>query len=128
MEASKSADCCLSFKFLTKYFLLSTELLTYTTSDCLFSKWMYNIVTKIGDGNLGWIEQKPFDRIILTAATKKLSKEITEQIKNNGIIVAPMIISNEKQILKKFIKKNNKIIEKEIANVMFVPNLKGVKK
>ena len=31
-----------------------------------------NIVTKLGDGNKGWIEQKPFDRIIITAATKIL--------------------------------------------------------
>ena len=29
-----------------------------------------NIVTKFGDGNLGWKEQIPFDRIIFTAATR----------------------------------------------------------
>ena len=32
-----------------------------------------NIVTKHGDGNLGWNEQAPFDRIIITAATEKIS-------------------------------------------------------
>ena len=87
---------------------------------------LYNVVTKIGDGNLGWKEQMPFDRIILTAATKKLSTEIIKQIKDNGIIIAPMIINNEKQILKKFIKINNKIIEKNITDVKFVPNLSGI--
>ena len=68
----------------------------------------------------------PFDRIILTAATKKLSTEIIKQIKDNGIIIAPMIINNEKQILKKFTKINNKIIEKNITDVKFVPNLSGI--
>ena len=31
-----------------------------------------NIVTKHGDGNLGWNEQVPFDRIIFTAATNEI--------------------------------------------------------
>ena len=86
-----------------------------------------NIVTKVADGNKGWVEQRPFDRIIITAATKNLSKEIIHQIKNNGIIVVPIIIDNNKQVLKKFIKKNNKLIEKNITEVSFVPNLSGVK-
>ena len=85
-----------------------------------------NIVTKYADGNLGWPEQIPFDRIIFTAATKKISNSIFNHIENKGIIVAP-IINNNNQVLMKFIKKNNKIIEEEIANVIFVPNLKGVK-
>ena len=32
-----------------------------------------NIVTKHADGNLGWKEQIPFDRIIFTAAVKEIS-------------------------------------------------------
>ena len=88
---------------------------------------IYNIVTKHADGNLGWPEQIPFDRIIFTAATKKISNLIFDHIKNNGIIVAPIINKNN-QVLKKFIKKNTEIVEEEIANVVFVPNLKGVKK
>ena len=86
-----------------------------------------NIVSKVGDGNNGWIEQKPFDRIIITAATKSLSNEIKDQLKDNGIIVAPMKLNNGKQVLKKFIKKNNFFEEKKIADVSFVPNLKGIK-
>lgn len=84
-----------------------------------------NIVTKHDDGNLGWVEQIPFDRIIITAATKKISKTIFDSIGENGIIVCPMI-ENEKQILKKFIKKNNKLISQNISEVLFVPNLSGI--
>ena len=68
-----------------------------------------NIVSKHADGNLGWKEQIPFDRIIFTAATKEISNSIINHIKEKGIIVAPMI-NNDKQILTKFIKKNNKLI------------------
>ena len=85
-----------------------------------------NIVTKFADGNLAWKEQIPFDRIIFTAATKNISPNLFNQISNNGIIVAP-IIENSQQILKKFTKKDNKIIVEKLTNVLFVPNLDGVK-
>ena len=85
-----------------------------------------NIVSKHGDGNLGWSEQIPFDRIIFTAATKEITKNLFSHIKENGIIVAPIIVNSSK-VLKKYIKKNNKIQEEDITDVVFVPNLKGTK-
>ena len=84
-----------------------------------------NIVTKFADGNLGWKEQIPFDRIIFTAATNKISSNFFNQISNNGIVVAP-IIEGSKQILKKYTKKDNEIIIEKLINVLFVPNLDGV--
>ena len=53
-------------------------------------------------------------------------EELTASIKENGIIVAPIIV-NSSQVLKKYIKKNNKIQEEDITDVVFVPNLKGTK-
>ena len=85
-----------------------------------------NIVTKHADGNLGWKEQIPFDRIIFTAATKKISETIFNHIQENSIIVAPMI-NNDNQILTKFIKKNNTLDKQKISDVLFVPNISGVK-
>ena len=84
-----------------------------------------NIVTKHADGNLGWKEQIPFDRIIFTAAINEISNNFFDHIDENGIIVAP-IVSSSKQILKKFTKKNNAILTEVLAEVLFVPNLKGV--
>ena len=85
-----------------------------------------NIVSKHADGNLGWKEQIPFDRIIFTAATNKLPKIFINHISDEGIIVAP-IIDGSKQVLNKYTKKNNKIIIEKLSNVLFVPNLDGVK-
>jgi len=83
-----------------------------------------NIVSKHADGNLGWKEQIPFDRIIITAATPNISKEITSQIAEGGIIVSPMIQKN-KQLIVKY-KKVNNVLESEIFDdVLFVPNLSG---
>jgi protein-L-isoaspartate(D-aspartate) O-methyltransferase len=86
-----------------------------------------NIVTRFADGNLGWQEQIPFDRIIFTAATKEILPNFFNQISDNGIVIAP-IIKDSKQILKKYTKKRNQIIIKELSNVLFVPNLEGIKK
>ena len=83
-----------------------------------------NIVTRYQDGNEGWIEQIPFDRVIFTAATKNLSEKIFSHITDNGIIVCP-IIKNDTQILTKYIKKNGKISYEEHDKVLFVPNLEG---
>ena len=85
-----------------------------------------NIVTKHGDGNLGWKEQIPFDRIIFTAATLNIPKNIFHHLKDGGILIAP-IINKSKQTLIKYTKKDNKIFKEEISEVLFVPNIEGIK-
>ena len=83
-----------------------------------------NIVSKYADGNLGWKEQIPFDRIIITAATPFISNEIESQINEGGIIVAPMIMKN-KQVIVKYKKIGNKLESQIYDDVLFVPNLSG---
>ena len=98
----------------------------YEGSNNIFEKLkLTNIVSKYDDGNNGWVEQIPFDRIIFTAASKKINNEIFSHIENEGIIVSP-IVKNNKQILVRYIKQNNKIISEEYDDVLFVPNLQGV--
>ena len=83
-----------------------------------------NIVPKYADGNLGWKEQIPFDRIIITAATTSISKEIDSQIHEGGIIVSPMT-KNNKQLIVRYKKTNNILVPEIFDNVIFVPNLSG---
>ena len=89
-----------------------------------FKLKLTNIVTKHEDGNFGWKEQIPFDRVIFTAATLKISDQFFEHINEGGIIVCP-IIKNNKQILVRYKKNNNEISSEEFDNVLFVPNLHG---
>ena len=83
-----------------------------------------NIVLKYADGNLGWKEQIPFDRIIITAATSSISKEVASQIHEGGIIVSPMVQEN-KQIIVRYTKINNVLKSEVFDDVLFVPNLSG---
>ena len=84
-----------------------------------------NIVPKYADGNHGWKEQIPFDRIIITAATSSISKEVFSQIHDGGIIVSPMVQQN-KQIIVRYTKINNVLKSEIFDDVLFVPNLSGI--
>lgn len=91
------------------------------------SQGINNIVTRIGDGSLGWPEQAPFDRIILTASAPKRPDKILEQLKDGGIAVAPVDRGKE-QILVRYEKHNGEITQTDLMTVRFVPLVKGVAK
>ena len=86
-----------------------------------------NIVTRIGDGSLGWPEQAPFDRIILTASAPKRPDRILEQLKDGGIAVAP-VDRDKDQVLVRYDKQDGQITETDLMTVRFVPLVKGVAK
>jgi len=91
------------------------------------SQGINNIVTRIGDGSLGWPEQAPFDRIILTASAPKRPDKVLEQLKDGGIAVAPVDRGKE-QILVRYDKHNGEITQTDLMTVRFVPLVKGVAK
>ena len=97
----------------------------YDKSLSVFEKLnLTNIVAKYDDGNKGWEEQIPFDRIIFTAATDNISDKIFSHIDNGGIIVCPIVKKN-KQVIVRYSKINNEIITEEFDDVLFVPNISG---
>jgi len=49
-----------------------------------------NFHLKLGDGTLGWREEAPFDRIIVTAAAPDIPKSLKEQLPGEGILVIPV--------------------------------------
>jgi protein-L-isoaspartate(D-aspartate) O-methyltransferase len=53
---------------------------------------------KIGDGSLGWPEQAPFARILVTAATPGFPEELFHQLDEGGILVAPIGDDHDQQI------------------------------
>lgn len=82
-----------------------------------------NIKIIFHDGSKGYEKEAPYDRIIITAACPRIPKPLISQLKENGIIVAPVGNFNE-QVMIKARKKNGKLIEEKLGDFMFVP-LKG---
>ena len=69
-----------------------------------------NVFFKHADGGLGWNEQAPFDRIIVTANAPEIPKKLVDQLVENGIMIIPIGDDYSPQVLKKVIKRENKIL------------------
>jgi protein-L-isoaspartate(D-aspartate) O-methyltransferase len=48
-----------------------------------------NVHVRTGDGSLGWPEEAPFDRIIITAAAEQCPPAVWEQLAEGGVLVGP---------------------------------------
>ena len=49
-----------------------------------------NIEVRGSDGHTGWLEQAPFDAILVTAAAQSIPPALIEQLKNGGRLVIPV--------------------------------------
>ena len=87
---------------------------------------LHNITTIAGDGNLGWREQAPFDRIILTAAAAELPLGLFDQLAIGGIMVLPLGPDRgDQQLLRATRLAEGPKLER-LGSVRFVPLLCGV--
>jgi len=80
-----------------------------------------NIVTKYGDGYLGWPEHAPFDIIIVTAAADHIPQLLREQLAEGGRLVMPVGNPAFVQELVVLSKRNGRIREQRLEPVRFVP-------
>lgn len=78
-----------------------------------------NIEYAIGDGSCGWPEQKQFDRIIVTAALPRIPESLENQLKEGGLLVAP-IGGQWAQELITAEKKEGELIQQNICGCRFV--------
>ncbi|MCK5476470.1 MAG: protein-L-isoaspartate(D-aspartate) O-methyltransferase [Candidatus Aenigmarchaeota archaeon] len=79
-----------------------------------------------GDGSVGYEKQSPYDRIIITAATPKITDELIGQLKDYGLLVAPVGYDIHSLVMTKIIKQKNTITKHEFGSFSFVP-LRGIK-
>lgn len=75
------------------------------------------------DGSRGFPKYKPYDKCIVTAACPELPRKLIEQLKDKGILVAPVGSQYSQQVYK-ITKNRDKIKIENLGNFVFVP-LKG---
>ncbi|ANU24780.1 protein-L-isoaspartate O-methyltransferase [Planococcus donghaensis] len=85
---------------------------------------IHNIHFKLGDGSIGWQEQAPFDRIMVTAAASEVPAELLDQLSNDGKMVIPVGNSFNQELLLIEKDTNGKLHKISLNKVLFVP-LKG---
>jgi len=79
-----------------------------------------NVEVHESDGSQGLEDFAPYDRIIITAACPMIPKLLLDQLKTNGIIVAPVGTEKEQQ-MKKIIKTEKGIEEISLGTFLFSP-------
>ncbi len=87
-----------------------------------------NIITKFGDGGLGWPEQAPFDRILVTAAAPSEPKTLLRQLKSCGVLVAPVGKGPVQRLVRYAGDGEGSFKAEVLCEVRFVPLLDGVAK
>jgi len=85
-----------------------------------------NVITKFGDGALGWPEQAPFDRILVTAAAPGEPKRLLAQLKPSGVLVAPVGKGSVQKLCRYAGDGQGGFAMDILCEVRFVPLLEGV--
>jgi protein-L-isoaspartate(D-aspartate) O-methyltransferase len=85
-----------------------------------------NVITKFGDGGLGWPEQAPFDRILVTAAASSEPKTLLRQLKPAGVLVAPIGKGPVQKLMRYAGDGAGAFVSEVLCEVRFVPLLDGV--
>jgi protein-L-isoaspartate(D-aspartate) O-methyltransferase len=79
-----------------------------------------NVRCRAGDGTLGWPEEAPFDRILVTAGAPAIPPPLRNQLSSGGIIIAPVGDRMSQQLVRA--RKTDGTFEEEYSTpCMFVP-------
>ncbi len=84
-----------------------------------------NVVFRIADGTKGWKEQAPFDRIIVTAASRDVPQTLIDQLAPGGIMVMPIGPDPLNQNIERVLKDDGGIRREKMLAVRFVPLVPG---
>ncbi|WP_254508748.1 protein-L-isoaspartate(D-aspartate) O-methyltransferase [Anatilimnocola floriformis] len=79
-----------------------------------------NVITKAGDGYLGWSEHAPFDKVIVTCSPEEVPQPLVDQLREGGLIVVP-VGERFRQTLYLMRKKDGKLEREALLPTLFVP-------
>jgi protein-L-isoaspartate(D-aspartate) O-methyltransferase len=90
---------------------------------------LHNIITRYDDGQRGWKEYAPYDRIIFSATTDAVPEVLFDQLADGGILIAPINEGGGLQIITRYYKRNGHITSSEaIEPCVFVPVRDGTRR
>ena len=84
-----------------------------------------NITSKAGDGTLGWREQAPFERIIVTAAAADVPPVLADQLAEGGVMVVPIDDGAGAQSLLRVRRTAQGLDTEDLGEMRFVPLIAG---
>jgi protein-L-isoaspartate(D-aspartate) O-methyltransferase len=82
-----------------------------------------NVHVRIGDGYLGWPDEAPFDRIMVTAAPDHVPQPLVDQLAVGGRMIIP--VGRDYQELVVITKTETGVVQRATIPVRFVPLTRG---
>ncbi|MFB3785142.1 MAG: protein-L-isoaspartate(D-aspartate) O-methyltransferase [bacterium] len=79
-----------------------------------------NVYFQTGDGCLGWPEKAPFDKIVVTAAVRRIPRPLLEQLADRGILLIP-VGDSQIQTLVHIQRQGNAFVTQRLIPCVFVP-------
>jgi len=73
------------------------------------------------DGSGGYLEEAPYDRVLVTAAAPSVPPPLREQLKPGGVMVIPVGSVGFYQTLLRLRKVDDRFFEEDLGGVAFVP-------
>ncbi len=93
----------------------------YMRTSTLLRKLKYfHIACRLGDGTLGWPEEAPFERILVTAGGPFIPEPLLEQLSDPGILLMPVGARAREQQLVRVHKQAGEISRENLGAVSFV--------
>ena len=79
-----------------------------------------NCSLRVSDGTVGWPEQAPFERIMVTAATRECPPSLFDQLREGGVLVGPFG-AGDCQSLQVIRKTSGRALTHVVTGCRFVP-------
>ncbi|HYF00361.1 MAG TPA: protein-L-isoaspartate(D-aspartate) O-methyltransferase [Planctomycetota bacterium] len=76
-------------------------------------------VLRVGDGTLGWPEEAPFDRVLVTAGAPSVPVRLVEQLREGGAMVIPVGDEREQELLL-VVREAGRVTRRRICTCVFV--------
>lgn len=96
--------------------------LAQTATDVLDRLAYGNVHLRVGDGSLGWVEEAPFDAIIVSAAVPQAPRSLIAQLKEGARLIAP-VGTPDVQELQLIRKVAGELLVRPLDGCRFVPLL-----
>ncbi len=100
--------------------------LLHVAQDRLEALQRRNVTAKAGDGALGWTEQAPFERIVVSAAAPDVPPLLRDQLADGGIMVVPVGDEYDEQRIIRVIRAGSTFEAEDLGPVRFVPLSPGL--
>ncbi|MCF8031401.1 MAG: protein-L-isoaspartate O-methyltransferase, partial [Desulfohalobiaceae bacterium] len=72
-------------------------------------------------GVLGWPEEAPFDRILVTAGGEELPRSLLDQLGEEGLMLLPLKVPGGGQRLFRLQRRGDRIGKQDVGEAHFVP-------